>query len=309
MFKYCLSAAALKALSCSPLTKRAYRRLGNTLGSKKRTDGQMPSFYLDRVNRMLRIAKTYGVPKDGDKLIELGTGWLHWEAITTRLFFDVTGTLFDVWDNRQIHGLKNYLEQLDRSLDRVDVDKNQRASAHELISQIREVNDCQDLYDLLGFQYVLDPNGNLNTFDRESYDVAVSAGVMEHIYAESAPEFVEGIARLLKPGGCSIHSINIRDHLYQYDKSVSIKQYLHYPHWVWNFCFQNDVQYINRIQRSEWLEFFRKAGLTLVEEQLAMEDLSNLKVAADYRKYNEDDLRCGGLDLVHHKPAAPSASH
>ncbi len=303
MFKYCLSAAALKAFSCTPLTKRAYRRLGNTLGSNKRTAGQMPSFYLDRVNRMLRIAKKYGVPKDGDKLIEAGTGWLHWEAITTRLFFDVSGTLFDVWDNRQMNGLKNYLEQLDGSLDRVDVDNNQRASAHKLISKIRAVDDYRNLYDLLGFEYVLDPTGSLNIFDRESYDVAISAGVMEHIYAENAPDFVDGIARLLKPGGYSIQSINIRDHLYQYDSSVSIKQYLRYPNWVWSFCFENDVQYINRIQRSEWLTLFRKAGLVLVEEEPAMEDLSDLKVAADYRKYGEDDLRCGGLDLVHRKPA------
>jgi predicted SAM-dependent methyltransferase len=307
MFKYCLSAAALKAFSCSPFTKRAYRQLGNTLGSKKRVAGQMPRFYLDRVNRMLRIAKTYGVPKNGDKLIELGTGWLHWEAITTRLFFDVTGTLFDVWDNRQMNGLKNYLAQLEMSLDRINVDDNQRASARELISKIRKMHDYQSLYNLLGFQYVLDPSGNLDIFDTDSHDVAVSAGVMEHIYAKSAPEFVNGVARLLRPGGYSIHSINIRDHLYQYDSSVSIKQYLHYPQWVWGFCFENDVQYINRIQRSEWLAFFKEAGLVLVEEELAMEDLSNLKVAADYEKYNEDDLRCGGLDLVHRKPAPPAS--
>lgn len=302
MLKYCSSAIALKAFSCSHLTKRMYRGLGNTLGSKKRAVGPMPAFYLDRINRMLRIAKRFGVPKNGDRLIELGTGWLHWEAMTTRLFFDVHGVLFDVWDNRQMNGLRNYLGQLDNSLDDLDADNAQRTSAHKLISKIRGVNDYQELYNLLGFKYILDPTGSLNRFEKESFDVVVSAGVLEHIYANDVSNFVDGIATLMKPGGYSVHSINIRDHLYQYDTSVSPKQYLHYPPWVWSLCFANDVQYINRIQRSEWLELFRKAGLALIDEEIVMEDLSGLKVARAYQKYAENDLRCGGLDLVHRKP-------
>jgi predicted SAM-dependent methyltransferase len=250
---------------------------------------------------MLRIAKSYGVPKDGDRLIELGTGWLHWEAITVRLFFDVHGILFDVWDNRQMNGLKNYIEQLDASLDKLDANNTQRTAAHKLISKIREANDYQELYKLLGFEYVLDHKGSLNLLDKESFDLVVSAGVLEHIHAKDASDFVHGIATLLKPGGYSVHSINIRDHLYQYDSTVSRKQYLQYPHWIWRLCFENDVQYINRLQRSEWLDLFRNAGLVLVEEEVEAEDLSGVTVATVYKKYEENDLRCGGLKLVHRK--------
>jgi len=251
---------------------------------------------------MLRIANDYGVPKDGDRLIELGTGWLHWEAITTRLFFEVRGVLFDVWDNRQMNGLKSYLEKLDNSLDKLDVDNTQRTFAHKLISQIREMNNYQDLYKLLDFHYIIDPKGSLNQLEKEAFDLAVSAAVLEHIYAKDAFDFVHGIATLLKPGGYSIQSISIIDHLYQYDKSVSPKQYLKYPHWLWRLCFENDVQYINRIQRSEWLELFRKAGLVLIEEEADVVDLSNLKVAKVYQNYEEKDLRCVSLKLVHRKP-------
>ena len=303
MLKYCLAAMALKAFSCSRPTKRIYRALGNTLGGRKRAKGQIPTYYIDRINRMLRIAERYGVPKNGDRLIELGTGWLHWEAITTRLFFDVHGVLFDVWDNRQMNGLKNYLEQLDNSLDKIDANNTQRTFAHKLISKIREMNDYQELYKLLGFEYVLDHTGRLDLLEKESFDLVVSAGVLEHIYVKDASSFVDGIATLLKPRGYSVHSINLRDHLYIYDNTVSRKQYLQYPHWVWSLCFENDVQYINRIQCSEWLELFRKAGLVLIEKEVEMEDLSGLKVARVYQKYEENDLRCGGLNLVHHKPA------
>ena len=301
MLKYCLSAAALRAFSISPLTRRMYRRLGNTWGARKRSAGRMPAYYPARINRMLRIARTYGAPKEGDRLIELGTGWLHWEAITTRLFFDVSCTLFDVWDNRQIDGLKNYLGQLDGLLDQLDASQAQRTRVRQLISKIKAVHDYPELYDLLSFEYVLDQGGSLAKFRPESFDVAVSAGVLEHIHAKDASAYVDGIAALLKPGGYSIHSINIRDHLHQYDRSVSKKQYLRYSPWVWGLCFENDVQYINRIQRSEWRELFKKAGLALVEEEVESEDLAGLKIARSYSQYEETDLRCGGLKLVHRK--------
>jgi predicted SAM-dependent methyltransferase len=301
MLKYCLAAIALKAFSCSHMTKRLYRKLGNTLGSKKRAVGKMPNYYVDRINRMLRIAKSYGFPKDGDRLIEIGTGWLHWEAITTKLFFNVHGILYDVWDNRQMTGLKNYLEQLDNSLDKVEADSTQRTFAHRMISEIRGINNYKDLYKFLEFEYVLDYKGSLKLLEKESFDIAVSAGVLEHIYAKDTPDFVNAISLLLKPGGYSVHSINIRDHLYQYDSTVSRKQYLKYPHWFWNLCFENKIQYTNRIQRSDWLELFKKAGLTLVEEEVEQEDLSYMKIATIYKKYKLNDLRCGGLKLVHCK--------
>jgi len=301
MVKYCLTAMALKGFSCAPLTRRIYRDLGNSLGEKKRVSAPMPAYYIERINRMLRIARAYGVPGNGTRLVELGTGWCHWEAITAKLFFDVQGILFDVWDNRQLSALKNYVKQLDTSIDALNIDSEQRYSAHRTIAKIKEVTNYDELYRLLGFEYVLDPSGKLSQLEMGSFDLVVSAGVLEHIYAKDARYFVDAIGKVLRVGGYSVHSINIRDHLYLYDRTASPKQYLQYSNRVWRLCFENRVQYINRIQRSEWLDFFRKAGLALVEEEIEPEDLSGVKVAEDYQKYDEDDLRCGGLQLVHRK--------
>jgi cyclopropane fatty-acyl-phospholipid synthase-like methyltransferase len=302
MLRYCVSAAALKAFSCSDATKRIYRLLGNSVGARQRARGRMPTYYVERINRMLRLARAYGVPKHGDRLLEIGTGWLHWEAITARLFFDVRGVLFDVWDNRQMEGLKNYLQQLDGMLDKLDVDSKQQTSAHELISSIKRIDSYGDLYKLLGFEYVVDRQGSLKALEKESFDLVVSAGVLEHVPAKAVSPLMDGIATSLRRGGYSVHSINIRDHLYQYDSRVSQKQYLKYPEWAWRLCFENDVQYINRLQRSEWSQLFEKSGLVLVEEDAGMENLAGLKIAKDYRHHNEDDLRCVQLDVVYRKP-------
>ena len=262
----------------------------------------MGKFALERVLHQ-KLAKTCGTPKDDDRLLEIGTGWLHWEAVTTRLFFNIHGILFDVWDNRQINGLKNYLGQLDKMIDKLDADEIQKISAHQLISQIIKVGDYHDLYRLLGFEYALDIRGRLNLLDKESFDIVVSAGVLEHVRSEDVHDFVQDIALVLKPNGYSIHSINIRDHLYQYDNTVSPKQYLKYPDWAWKLCFENRIQYINRIQRSDWLALFEKAGFVLIEEDDDFVNMSGMKVAMAYQGYSQDDLQCCSLKIVHYKPS------
>lgn len=262
----------------------------------------MPRYYFDRVNRILQLNRRYGIFKDGDRLIELGTGWLHWDAIAVRLFFDIEGVLFDVWDNRQLTGLKNFILQLDRLLENLDTDDSSKKRAHGHIARIARVETFEELYDLLGFKYVVVQSGMLSPLENSSFDIAVSSGVLEHIHVNILPEFVAGIAALLKPGGYSFNSINLRDHLYSYDKSVSCKQYLSYPDSVWKRWFENDVQYINRVQSSLWAELFRSAGLELIKEEVDNEDISDMKIADDYLGYDSLELQCAGLRLLHRKP-------
>ena len=69
MVKYFASAMVLKAFSCSRLTRRVYRTLGNTLGGRKCVVGKMPPFYVSRIERMLRLSRSYGSPKGGDRLL------------------------------------------------------------------------------------------------------------------------------------------------------------------------------------------------------------------------------------------------
>ena len=71
-----------------------YRRLGNTLGGKRRCKEAVPSYYPDRLKRMLRLAMEYDIVHDGDRILELGTGWLHWEAIKLRLLVKIEALLF-----------------------------------------------------------------------------------------------------------------------------------------------------------------------------------------------------------------------
>jgi Methyltransferase domain len=299
MIRYHLSALALKAFSCSKPTRNLYRRLGNRLGASRRTTGEMPTYYLDRAERNIAWCLKYGPPRADDLVLELGTGWVHWEAITLRLFFDFQAVLYDVWDNRQLSALKSFVRQLEGHFGRngflegCDFDR-----ARTVIQKIEGARTFDDLYKELGFRYVLDPSGLMESLPRGSFRLAISAGVMEHIEAATAQEFVSNMADLLSPGGLGIHSIAIMDHLAFYDPSACPKQYLAYSNAQWKFWCENGVQYINRIQRSAWLQMFANAGLSVVEERIAHADVSGLKVHRQYGDLSREDIECTNLVVI-----------
>jgi hypothetical protein len=305
MIRYVAAAVALKIFSCCSPARNVYRMLGNLVGGKGRMDAPLPSFYMDRIRWKADLCKKYGILKDGDLILELGTGWVHWEAITLSLFWDIRAVLYDVWDNRQFGALKSFVGKLqaafekDFSVEGVDMQR-----ARQMIRKLSAVGSFDELYGLLGFRYVVDPTGTLEFLKNEPFQLVVSAGVFEHIHREGLPSFIGRWARLMTPGAYAVHSINIRDHLMQYDPSVSPKQYLAYPETLWKMLFQNDVQYINRVQRREWLEMFSKAGLQVLEENGTYVDLNRLRINERYATMDPRDLSCAQLEVVLRKPEA-----
>jgi hypothetical protein len=299
MIKYHLTAFALRGFSCCASARHMYRDLGNVLGARRRRIGKMPLYYYERVERNLAVLRKYAPLQAEDLIVELGTGWVHWEALTLRLFFDFRAVLYDVWDNRQLTATKSYVRQLVERFGQRDFLKGSDFErARSLARQIERAESFDEIYEMLGFRYVLDPGGLMEGLPQGAFRLAISAGVMEHIPAATAPIFVSNMASLLKPGGLGIHSINITDHLYLYDRSVSPKQYLTYSESLWRLLYENRVQYINRIQRGAWLKMFASAGFNLVEETGAYADLSALRLHSNYHGLSQKDIDCTTLDLV-----------
>jgi SAM-dependent methyltransferase len=303
MIKYVMTAAALKLFSVSPQTKRMYRLLGNIVDQRRRIREGLDTYYLDRAKRILELCERHHAIEKGNRLLEVGTGWLHWESMIIRLFYDVEITMFDVWDNRYFGAYKQYFRQLEEIIDReLDMDLMQGKRVHKLLQAILKAKSFDDIYTMLDFRYVINPSGTLKQFQDESFAAIFSCDVLEHIHRGILPEFVQDFHRLLKPGGYSIHKIDPSDHLTYYDTTVSVKNYLRYSSKVWRRYFENDVQYINLVQRPEWLDFFHKAGLELIEEEPICADIGAIKVDKSYEYLSRQDLQCVTLTVVHRKP-------
>jgi hypothetical protein len=305
MIKYHLSALALKGFSCCKPARSVYRGLGNWLGARKRTVGKMPSYYFERVERNVTWCRKYRPLRADDLILELGTGWVHWEALTLRLFFDFRAVLYDVWDNRQLRALKSFVQQLEQRfgqsgfLPGCDFDR-----ARSLIRKIEGTESFDDLYKILGFRYVLDPSGMMESLPSATFCIVISAGVLEHIQAATAPQFVSNMASLLVRDGLGIHGINIGDHLSYYDRSANPKQYLSYSESKWKLWYENRVQYFNRIQRNGWLRMFAQAGFSILEERVARADLTGMRIAPQYQGLSREDLECENQVLVVRKTRA-----
>ena len=260
----------------------------------------MPNYYVERVGSMLELARTHAIVKNGGRVLELGTGWLHWEAMTLCQFFNVESVLFDVWDNRQLSGLKNYLGQLRAKLtgEFSGVSEDAVARARDRIDVALRVESFDELYERFGFQYVNDSSGSLARFSNESFDLVVSGGVLEHVQRDAAAPMIRDTYRLLKPGGWGLHSINIGDHLAQYDRRISPKFYLCVPEWIYLGLLQNEVQYINRLQKGEWMNLFRASGFGVVVENGALADITGLNVAKRFQNMSQTDLQCTLLRVL-----------
>ena len=108
----------------------------------------------------------------------------------------------------------------------------------------------------------------------------------------------------MKPGGFSIHQIGIDDHLSHYARRMTSKNYLRYSDRTWKRFFENDVQYINRLQMSDWIDIFTEEGFVLSERITESTDIAALQVHPQYRRYTGEDLACTILTIVLNKPTS-----
>ena len=300
MLKYYLAASALKVFSSCQPARALYRKMANTVGTRQRSREPMPAYYAERATRLLSAFQKHPILRDGNRILEIGTGWIHWESISCRVLFDVEAILFDVWDNRQFAALKIYVANLDRHLrSEATLTPAQRAHVTTWIERILETKSFDELYRVLGFRYVVEPYGDLRAIESHSVDLIISANVLEHIKREHVPKLLRQFRRILKPGGYSMHHINFGDHLRPYDIGVHKKNYLSYSDRVWKLLFENQVQYINRMQRSEWLAAFDRTEFSLCDEQSESVSLAGLKVNKRFGGYDTRDLECFCIDVLH----------
>lgn len=292
MIRYHLAAAACKFFSLNRTTKRWYRDvLGNHFGAKKREKQGLTQAYIDRATLLLDLSRKHNSIGDGMRLLEVGTGWIHFYSMFLRLFYDMRVTVVDIWDNRQFGPFQKTFAQLDAVLDTAfDLTDDERKRAHGVLDFIAQANSFDEVYERLGFDYVID--GLLDTPASEAYDLIFSFHVIEHVFRKDVARHAGNMAGLLKPGGVQIHQIGIDDHLTHYDHSASMKQYLRYSNLRWRLCFENEVQYFNRLQRSEWLKLFAYSGMTLEEEIRETCDTSELKIHRDFAHIEPDDAPC-----------------
>jgi SAM-dependent methyltransferase len=299
MIRYALAAAALKAFSLNDATRGMYRRIGNTVGSRRRQRADLNAQnYLTRGNLLVGLLRKHAGLTAGDHVFELGTGWMHFYAIYVRLFFDVRTTTFDVWDNRQFDALMAAIAKLRRHFEK----GSGPAAAIATLDRVLTARTLEDVYGTLNFTHVIVPDGSLAQFDDSAFAASFSMHVLEHVRRDAVPGLIGHMFRILRPGAVTIHQIGIDDHLAHYDRVASPKQYISYSDRVSSTLFENGVQYFNRLQMSDWITAFQNAGFVLVHKDVETTDLDGLTVSPSFAHYLREDLACTILTVAFRRP-------
>lgn len=303
MLKYAAVAAASKMFSRNKGTKWAYRQAGNVVLNRMRVADGLPERYVDRARWLVQTVETHQILNPGDRVLELGTGWMHWEATVLRLFHDVEVTLYDVVDCRLLGALRNYLAGLAMEVGSFqDIVGAQRVErARQLLDKAVAVESFESFYELMNFTYVVDPDGMLEAV-RPGYKLAVSSDVLEHVPAPTLSPYLARLLDDLVPGGYSVHQIDLVDHFHYFDTTMSPKNYYRYDDATWRRRYESDLQYWNRVQRPDWLSLFEGAGFDLIELQDVTGDIGSITLAPRYSQLSKTDLECMQLRVVHQRP-------
>jgi SAM-dependent methyltransferase len=288
VIRYALVAAAAKGFSLTPQTRAAYRRIGNVVESMRRLRAGLPDRYLDRAVALSELIATHAPVAAGDRVLELGTGWVHFESILIRLLADVRPTMFDVDDSRLWPVFRRYLSDLRPALPLLNMPDGRRAAADEVIDGLLATKSFEEAYELLGADYSIERGGSLAGLESESYALVVSADTLEHVRREILPRVIEETYRLLRPGGYAIHQIDLADHLSYFDPAMPAKNYLRYAPATWERWVNSTVQYVNRVQRQDWDATFKEADFEIVECEVIAESLRGITVHSAYELSPED---------------------
>lgn len=291
MFKYNFIYPILyKLFDTNSLTRKSYRYLGNKIGERTKTNLGLTKNYLSQGRKINFLFHKYCKVEENDNLLELGTGWLHWYATFFRIFNNVKIDLFDVWDNRKINTFKKVMKQLTFEL---TTEENEKLVNKNILNILSEVNSFDEVYNILDYNYIINPNGSLRGLKNDYYKIIFSCAVFEHIDRKILKEYFKQMNRILIPGGYLVHIIDMGDHYHYKDKNKThFKNYLNISNVFWKNYYENSIFYINRVQVSEWKKYFFDSGFDLVCEEKFYVNIDNLEIHKDFINYDKDDLSC-----------------
>jgi SAM-dependent methyltransferase len=243
---------------------------------------------LEEVAELSNIMAKYRPVVDGDRVLELGTGWVHWQSIVVKLFAGVHLTMFDVVDSRLWKVFRKYLSEFKTVLPQLDLPADRSATAQQLVDRLLLARSFQEAYEVLGAEYIISSDGSMASLDSESYAMVTSLATLEHVRVEILPQVIAETYRLLRPGGYAMHKFDLTDHYSYFDHSMSPKNYLRFSPVTWDRWLSSRVMYMNRVQRPEWDALFEQANFEIIACDVVDKPLRGITVHPSYGLSAED---------------------
>lgn len=292
-------------LSSVPLGEKTYF-VGQRLAGgfrQFRIDGK-----IHQGQRLLKCLNQAGADLNGKNVVEVGTGWSPIVPLLFWLYGQGECTTFDtskyLKDKLVIETARQIVNTPSAQL---TPDKNPSSLAFAerqgLLSILVGKNACaKDILDVAQICYRAPADASKTEFDDESVDIVYSNTVLEHVPLAEIHGLFDESHRILKPGGSILHLIDLSDHFYHGDSSITSINFLQFSETKFakynsRFLFQN------RLRASAWREIIQSHGFEIVCWQVrvnekAMKELPSLELDDAFSDLSAEDLCTSSVCVV-----------
>ena len=306
--KWLLKASSQKALSALPradaLNYLFQHRVTRSLPANDATFRQKFAYALQHFAAFREHSST--APQDAT-FYEFGTGW----DLAIPLAYHALGVerqiLVDIRPNLRFELIADSVRKLERH--RAELE---RQAGSPLRLHRGALSSRDDLERELGITYLAPCDARDTGLPGGSVDVVSSTLTLEHIPAPDIAAIFRECARLLKPAGLMSSRIDMQDHYWYFDKSISRYNFLRFSDRAWSL-FNSSLQYQNRLRYPDYRALLERAGFEIVSERVTrptasdLEELEALDVAPGFRaRYSAEDLGARSLVVVARTAAAPA---
>jgi hypothetical protein len=235
----------------------------------------------------------------GFSAFEVGTGW--WPVVPIGLFLCGAREVW-IWDIAPLLKLDSLKATIRRFL---ELEQRQELQDHlltlpERLVLLREVATlCESperlkpgqLLERLGIHYRIG-NASRSGLPRQSVNLIVSVGVLQHLSPEELFEILQEFRRIAAPGAIMSHWINLTDLYSAFDSGITPFHFLRFPDWLWRWL-NSPITSMNRLRVSDYRRAFSESGFQIVAETNVRGDpaeLARTPLAARFRDYSIEEL-------------------
>jgi hypothetical protein len=257
--RYYAWALAEKALDVVPLGDRAYRAVGSIRNA--RTKG-VNTTYVSSFRLTRKVRET--VP-DGARVMDVGTGWYHHDALMLYVVGDFETYLFDVEDKANLRYIKNFARTLMRDSAIVSRELGvTEATIHDRLERVLRQGSREQLYTSLNWVPVITRYVTQPFLPRQSIDFMLSNCVINHIPPSVLEPELIALREILRDDGAMYHLIGHDDHWAFHDRSANMFNFYRYSDRYYGLLFES-IEYHNRMVIAEWRDVFTRCGLDVEE--------------------------------------------
>lgn len=279
--------------------------MGSSVGALRRIN---PIKYIENAVRLATALRGVGFALTGRTVFELGTGrtvngpvaW--WLAGAERIkTVDLNRYLREELCNESISWIRSHPEDVDIVFRPLAVG----AVFKERLARIDAVSPgLRSLFALCGIDYCAPLDATKSGLPDAFCDVYVSTNVLEHVPPSVVRALFREARRILRPGGMMAHYIDLRDHFYTTDPSITMVNFLQFPESEWEFLAGNRFMYQNRLRVHEYQTIFDEVGFRpcVLEKETDARSLAALRsgMLVDYRFAGRsvEELATVGITVV-----------